>query len=260
MRGAEHPANVSWTHPFLPPLKPLPSTAARRTFIDITEDSHNPSDIDKVLNLTDNMPLAVNLIAHLVDYEGCHSVLTRWPTEKTALLSEGYDRQSNLDLSISFSLSSPRVTLDAKELLTLLSILPNGLSDDELVQSNLHVRDPLQCKANLLSTSLAYVDDEKRLKLYLPIREYIKHGFPPGPGLVSVAARLVPVNTLSAVTSLHQQADHHVAVDDYSVPLDNHLVEDYYIPAALPTPSCSYIDPQASPSSVDPEALTSIST
>ncbi|KAJ7841250.1 hypothetical protein B0H13DRAFT_2286978 [Mycena leptocephala] len=63
-------------------------------------------DIDQLLRVTDNMPLAVDLIAHLVDYEGLDNVFTRWETAKTSLLSVGYDRKSNLDVSISLSLKS----------------------------------------------------------------------------------------------------------------------------------------------------------
>ncbi|KAJ6556232.1 P-loop containing nucleoside triphosphate hydrolase protein [Mycena capillaripes] len=67
MRGAKRPAKVPWSHPFLPPLKPLSDEAARQTFIDIAEDTHNNQEIDELLRLTDNMPLAVDLVAHLVD-------------------------------------------------------------------------------------------------------------------------------------------------------------------------------------------------
>ncbi|KAJ6554020.1 P-loop containing nucleoside triphosphate hydrolase protein [Mycena vulgaris] len=67
MRGTERPASVRWTRPFLPALKPLTQDAARQTFIDIADDCHNSDDIDKVLLLTDNMPLAIDLMAHLVE-------------------------------------------------------------------------------------------------------------------------------------------------------------------------------------------------
>ena len=67
MRGVERPGKVRWTRPFLLPLKPLDQDAARKTFIDIAEDGHNPDEVDKVLSLADNMPLAINLLAHLVD-------------------------------------------------------------------------------------------------------------------------------------------------------------------------------------------------
>ncbi|KAJ7812597.1 hypothetical protein B0H13DRAFT_1666155, partial [Mycena leptocephala] len=139
MRGAERPAKVAWTRPFLQPLKPLEQDAARQTFIDIADGIHDAHEVDKVLALTDNMPLAINLLAHLVDSEGCTNVLSRWQEEKTSLISDGYDKRSNLDLSISLSLSSPRLNSfpHSKDLLSLLSMLPDGLSDAELVQSNL---------------------------------------------------------------------------------------------------------------------------
>ncbi|KAJ6507670.1 hypothetical protein DFH09DRAFT_1199537, partial [Mycena vulgaris] len=139
MRGTERPASVRWTRPFLPALKPLTQDAAQQTFIDIADDCHNSDDIDKVLLLTDNMPLAIDLIAHLVESEGCSNVLARWVEEKTSVISDGYDKRSNLDLSLSMSLSSPRITSvpHCQDLLSLLSMLPDGLSDIELVQSKL---------------------------------------------------------------------------------------------------------------------------
>ncbi|KAF8196282.1 hypothetical protein K438DRAFT_2122342 [Mycena galopus ATCC 62051] len=169
MRGAERPAKVQWTHPFLVPLQSLSNDAARQTFIEITHNSHTIEEIDKLLGFTDNMPLAVDLIAHLVDYEGFANVLARWKTEKTSLLSVGFDQQSSVEASINLSLSSPRITPGSKELLSLLSILPNGLSEAELVQSNLGIPNILSCKAALQATSLTYRDNNQRLML---IREH----------------------------------------------------------------------------------------
>ncbi|KAJ7806494.1 hypothetical protein B0H13DRAFT_1929594 [Mycena leptocephala] len=186
MRGAERPAKVAWTHPFLPLLKPLEQAAARKTFIDIADNTHDPNEVDKVLSLTDNMPLAICLMAHLVDSEGCSHVLSHWEEEKTSLISEGYDRTSNLDLSISLSLSSPRLNTfpHSKDLLSLLSMLPDGLSDVELVQSKLPLDNILGCKAALICTSLAYSDEHKRLKALVPIREYMQKIQPPGDHLI----------------------------------------------------------------------------
>ncbi|KAJ7831555.1 hypothetical protein B0H13DRAFT_1915405 [Mycena leptocephala] len=184
MRGAERPAKVRWTHPFLLPLQPLSDEAAHQTFMDITDGVYATKDINQLLRFTDNMPLAVDLIAHLVDYEGLINVLARWETEKTSLLSVGYDRKSNLDTSISLSLSSPRITSDSKELLSLLSILPNGLSDAELVQSNLPIPNILSCKAALQATSLVYQDGNKRLLSLMPVREHIQQFLPPSQSLI----------------------------------------------------------------------------
>ncbi|KAJ7440871.1 hypothetical protein FB451DRAFT_1442779 [Mycena latifolia] len=185
MRGAERPAKVQWTRPFLAPLKPLSDVAARDTFFAIAEDVHDSKDVDEVLSLTDNMPLAVDLIAHAVDMEGsCSAVLARWKSEKTSLLSTGNDRKSNLDTSITISLSSSRMSTGAKDLLSLLSILPDGLSDVELVQSKLSINDIMTCKATLLATSLAYMDDRKRLQSLVPIREHMQCFYPPSPLLI----------------------------------------------------------------------------
>ncbi|KAJ7469555.1 hypothetical protein FB451DRAFT_1476388 [Mycena latifolia] len=183
MRGAERPSKVHWTHPFLPPLKPLADYAARQTFIDITDNDHDNEEITQLLERTDNMLLAVNLLANLVDYEGCSGVLAWWKTENTYMLSEGHDKSSNLNSSIAISLSCPQMTSGAQSLLSLLSILPDGLSNVELLQSVLPVPDILTCKAVLLQTSLAYTDS-KHLKVLVPIREYMQHIHPPSPSLV----------------------------------------------------------------------------
>ncbi|KAJ7028888.1 P-loop containing nucleoside triphosphate hydrolase protein, partial [Mycena alexandri] len=181
MRGAERPSKVQWTRPFLLPLLPLAQDAARKMFLDIADDKHLLEDVDQVLSLTDNMPLSISLLAHLADIEGCKDILFRWGTEKTTLISEGSDKSSNLELSISFSLSSPRIasTPQAQDLLALLSMLPDGLSDVELRQTKFPITDILGCKATLLRTALAYTDGHKRLKVLVPIREYMGKLFPP---------------------------------------------------------------------------------
>jgi hypothetical protein len=186
MRGAERPADVRWSRPFLGPLKPLAQEAARQTFIDIADDIHETEDIDKVLLLVDNMPLAISLIANLVDSEGITSVLSRWETQRTSILSEGHDARSNLELSISLSLSGPRIRSapHAHHLLSLLSMLPEGLSDVELLQSKLPIENILACKSILLRTALAYTDGQKRLKTLVPIREYVQRNQPPTTSLI----------------------------------------------------------------------------
>ncbi|KAJ7798719.1 hypothetical protein B0H14DRAFT_3156808 [Mycena olivaceomarginata] len=186
IRGAERPAKVLWTRPFLGPLQPLDQEAARRTFVDIADSGHSLDEVDRVLSLTDNMPLAISLLAHLVDTEGCPTVLSRWHKEKTSLISEGFDKRSNLDLSISLSLSSPRIQLlpHSQELLSLLSMLPDGLADVDLIQSKLPLENILKCKTVLKSTALAYSDKDRRLRVLTPIQEYLQQHHPPGDHLV----------------------------------------------------------------------------
>ncbi|KAJ7679400.1 hypothetical protein DFH06DRAFT_1033153 [Mycena polygramma] len=176
MRGAERPAKVAWTHPFLLPLTPLSDDSARQMFLDIADDPHNSEEMNQLLRFTDNMPLAVDLIAHMADYEGCGNVLARWEKEKTSLLSAGNpdDRRSNLDASVRLSLSSPRISPGARDLLSLLSILPDGLSDVELLQSNIPIQSIQGCKSTLLGTSLAYMDNHRQLRSLMPVREHVQ--------------------------------------------------------------------------------------
>ncbi|KAJ7788329.1 hypothetical protein B0H14DRAFT_2398505, partial [Mycena olivaceomarginata] len=168
MRGAEQPAKVLWTRPFLRTLQPLDQQAARLTFVDIADSGHSQEEI---LSLTDNMPLAISLLARLADTEGCSNVLSCWEKEKTSLISEGFDKRSNLDLSISLSLLSPRIQLlpQSQELLSLLLMLPDGLADVDLIPSKLPLGNILACKAALKSIALAYSDEHKRSKVLMPI-------------------------------------------------------------------------------------------
>ncbi|KAF7323580.1 ATPase-AAA-core domain-containing protein [Mycena kentingensis (nom. inval.)] len=184
MRGAERPAKTQWTRPFLPPLSPLTTEAATETFLAITDnvDSEIPGQLDELLQLTDNIPLAVDLLANLVDIEGCAPVLASWATHKTSLVSAGRDPRSNLDISISLSLASPRMKAspNALALLSVLSILPDGLAEADLLHSDLPLDDILACRQTLLRTSLAYVDTQSaRLKVLVPIREYVQAAHPP---------------------------------------------------------------------------------
>ncbi|KAJ7644954.1 hypothetical protein FB45DRAFT_301198 [Roridomyces roridus] len=180
MRGAERPSGVRWSRPFLQPLGPLSEEAARTMFFEIADEDHHPTEVNQLLQFADNMPLAIDLMAHLVAYEGCADVLARLETERTALLSGGRDRRSSLDASIALSLSSARVKSQpgATDLLSLLAILPDGLSDVELGHSALPIDDIFACRTVLLSTSLVYYDTKKRLRSLVPIREYMQRSHP----------------------------------------------------------------------------------
>ncbi|KAF8195321.1 P-loop containing nucleoside triphosphate hydrolase protein [Mycena galopus ATCC 62051] len=181
MRGAERPAKIKWTRPFLPPLEPLSQAASRQTFFDIADTKHNLEEVDQVLAIADNMPLAINLLAHLVLTEGCSQVIASLERETTSVVSEGFDKRTNLAASISLSLSSPRIMSfpQSLDLLSILSLLPDGISDAELLRIKVPIPKIMECKTALLRASLAYTDDRKRLKSLVPIREYIKKVKPP---------------------------------------------------------------------------------
>jgi hypothetical protein len=165
---------------------PLTVIAARQTFIDIADEIHNNAEVDQLLDITDNVPLAIQLVATIAASEGCQTTLERWKLERTALLSAGSDKRSNLEISISLSLSCPRMLSSphAVELLSLMSLMSDGISDMDLMQSNIPIPDIPECKTTLIRTSLAYVDHLGRFKVLNLIREYIHTTRPPTPFLV----------------------------------------------------------------------------
>ncbi|KAJ7046392.1 hypothetical protein C8F04DRAFT_1064144 [Mycena alexandri] len=179
MRGAERPGKVQWTRPCPLPLAPLSEAAALQTFRDISDSpDESNTGVQDLLDLAGGLPLAVSLIANVAAYEGCDTALERWRTESTRLLSDGFDKTSSLEISVTLSLSSPRMDLEAQKLLSILSMLPDGLSEADLVQSNLPISGILRCKMTLIRTSLAYIDYGHRLKVLVPIREYVRSIYP----------------------------------------------------------------------------------
>ncbi|KAF8154328.1 hypothetical protein K438DRAFT_1777960 [Mycena galopus ATCC 62051] len=183
MRGAERPGKVKWTRPFLPPLEPLPTSASRQIFLEVAEDPKpgEESALDDLLDLSGSLPLAVSLIANIASFEGYSGTLSRWQIENITLLSDGHDKRSNLEKSITLSLNSPRISSSphAKNLLSLLSLLPDGIRAEEIIASHVPIADVRSAQALLIGTSLAYVNAKERLTALSPIREYIRRSHPP---------------------------------------------------------------------------------
>ncbi|KAJ6565949.1 hypothetical protein DFH09DRAFT_1157339 [Mycena vulgaris] len=189
LRGTEHPGRVKWTRPFLPPLQPLHPSATRKIFLDISDPptDEEESDLTEILDLTGHLPLAASLMASVTSSEGYSSALARWKQENTSMVSAGADKQSNLEKSILVSLTSPRMvsTPAAQDLLSVLSVLPDGLSESELTARIIPIPFILDCKSVLLRTSLAYIDYNRRLKALNPIRDYIQRLYPPKMSLLN---------------------------------------------------------------------------
>ncbi|KAJ7254526.1 hypothetical protein C8J57DRAFT_1657812 [Mycena rebaudengoi] len=183
LRGAERPSKVKWTKPFLAPLEPLSNVAACKTFIAVADEGHDDASIKELLELTGNLPLAVSLVASVAGSEGCSQAISRWKLESTWMLSEGYDQRSSLDISIMLSYTSSRMTPGAQELLSILSLLPDGLANADLLQAKLPIPDILACKATLIQMALAFVGQDQHLKVLVPIREHILSIHPPANSL-----------------------------------------------------------------------------
>jgi hypothetical protein len=183
MRGAERPGRVKWNRPFLPPLEPLSPSASRRIFIEVADEPGSGEELalDDLLDLSGSCPLAVSLLANIASFEGYSSTLVRWQTENTALLSEGHDKRSNLEKSITLSVNSPRISSspDARSLVSLLSLLPDGIRAEDIIAAKVLIPNVRQCQSVLIGTSMAYIDVKGRLKTLTPVREYLRRAYPP---------------------------------------------------------------------------------
>ncbi|KAJ7452066.1 hypothetical protein B0H11DRAFT_2288746 [Mycena galericulata] len=182
MRGQERPSKMRWNRPFIAPLKPLSSDAAHQIFLTITDatSEEDAARITELVSLTGNLPLVVTLMAHVASYEGCETVLSRWKKENVSLLSDGFDKNTNLETSLRISLSSPRMTScpGALQFLSFLSLLPDGISDVDLFKSSCPIPELPRAKSTLLRTSLAHIE-AGRLKVLAPVRELMRQIHPP---------------------------------------------------------------------------------
>ncbi|KAJ7900511.1 P-loop containing nucleoside triphosphate hydrolase protein, partial [Mycena leptocephala] len=183
MRGAERPGNVKWSKPFLPPIEPLSVSASRQIFVEVAEEPGPGEEtaLDELLTLSGNLPLAVSLMANIVSFEGYSGVLSRWHQENTALLSDGHNKSSNLEKSILLSLNGPRMSSspNARDLLSLLSLFPDGVTVKDLIACQVPIPQIGQCASSLVQTSLAYMDIGGHIKCLVPIRENMGRVYPP---------------------------------------------------------------------------------
>lgn len=185
MRGSERPLGVAWSRPFLKVLSPLDSASAMQTFLAISNVSEDDEHLLPLLEKLGNLPLAVTLIASIAQYEPLESILERWNAESTAIAARADgagSKTSSLNVSLELSLHSPRLKIfpGAFELLSMLSILPDGIFDDRLPLIDPELRSThLRYIDVLLKTCLAYRDSSNRLRVLPPIREFILDRYTP---------------------------------------------------------------------------------
>ncbi|KAJ6546497.1 hypothetical protein DFH09DRAFT_1171190 [Mycena vulgaris] len=175
MRGSERPAGVQWSRPFLPQLGPLDVPSARKAFLALSDSLEDDPWIDPLLTAIDCVPLAVALMANLAETDSPESLLLRWREEHSSLLHRTPDRRSSLDISIGISLNSPRMKAvpEAFTLLSLISLLPDGIDNTQLGVIFPSIAKARRALAVLWSTSLAYNDGHNRTRVLSPIRSHM---------------------------------------------------------------------------------------
>ena len=128
MRGTERPGQTHWTEPTLAPLKTLDFRAAHVAWKRITNNFDDSAK--QLIAAVDNVPLAVNVLAHLAQATSPALLWKEWKEKFTGLVQRGHSHKlSNLEYSIQLSLDSKRMRDEpsATKLLGVLSVLPDGI-------------------------------------------------------------------------------------------------------------------------------------
>ena len=171
MRGSEPPYGVPWHDAFR--LAPLRLDEARQLFLFIAGDRYSADpQLDDLVGQQGGIPLPLALLAHIVI--GASSLASLWKDWQ-----EAYAQETSLltlmERALELSLNGPRMTEDARQLLSLLALLPNGIARVDAQ----HVLPDAseQAVAVLHETGLAS-DDGKRLRVARSIREFMQRHHP----------------------------------------------------------------------------------
>ncbi|KZV95058.1 hypothetical protein EXIGLDRAFT_834534 [Exidia glandulosa HHB12029] len=186
LRGSERPQGVPWTRPFLPPLQPLDDAAARQLFVSISDVVEDSVQLDRLLSLFDNIPLAISLAACLAQYQPISSLLAQWNDSKSSMLrrNDGRHRLTSLDASIALSIESSRMqqAQSAIQLLSLLSLLPHGAFSTDISLWAGPLPEVARAISTLIQNALAWRTSDNRIRVLAPIREYMLLHHPPNNG------------------------------------------------------------------------------
>jgi hypothetical protein len=175
IRGDQRPLGPRWKEAIR--IGPFGLPAARETFVDIAGARfQSDPDLDRLLEAIDRLPIAVVLLAHQAEAEPhLASLWKRWQEKRTALLrnADGKERLTNIEVSLDPSLDGPRMTAEARRLLSVLALLPDGVAHEDL-----DALMPGEAAAVLRKVGLGF-DQGTRLRVLAPIREYVSRQHPP---------------------------------------------------------------------------------
>ena len=179
-RGTARPAGLRWRDFTM--LSPLPLADARRLFLAVagTGFATDPH-LDGLLTELDGVPLAVELMGYAAQGQpALDEVAERWQAERTGMLQRmgGASRELSVAVSVETSIASPLMTTPARRLLTLLGVLPDGITHEDL--GALLPGDGLGAAAVLRQLGLAF-DEATRLRMLAPIRDHTAATHPPDP-------------------------------------------------------------------------------
>jgi tetratricopeptide (TPR) repeat protein len=177
--GEQRPAGPRWREAIR--LRPLPLEPARAAFLAVAGERHRADPhLDRLIEAVEGLPLAVDLLAHEAEaMPNLAELWRRWESERSGLLQRagGLTPESSVEVSVRLSLQSPRMSAPALRLASLLALLPDGLSPEDLPAV---LPDDGRAATALRQIGLA-VAQAPRVRLLAPIREVLRRIQPPQP-------------------------------------------------------------------------------
>ncbi|KZO91858.1 hypothetical protein CALVIDRAFT_601938 [Calocera viscosa TUFC12733] len=180
MRGTIAPTAVDWEPTCSVPLDRLPLDAARKIWLRTC--GHNDDKLDTLLRKLDGLPLAIHLMACQGKYLTPTQLLAAYKRERTRLIKVGRaGRLKSLEVSTRLSLACDpmRQEPNALALLSVLCLLPDGLTIDELPDVLPSMRAGITAAASVLMQVALAFQDKDRLRMLSPIRDFILREHPP---------------------------------------------------------------------------------
>ncbi|MGH8571982.1 MAG: AAA family ATPase, partial [Gammaproteobacteria bacterium] len=178
LRGAQRPTGPHWSESVQVPQLPLDQ--GRKVFLAIAGERYGEDpNLDPLLTHLDGMPLAIKLLAGAAEGEPDLAALSRrWTQERTGLLRRAGAAGQQVSAAASFelSISSPLMTAEARRLLSLLAVVPNGISHDDLPHLESEIGE--DAAPTLRKVGLAF-DEASRLRTLKPIADYVLAQHPP---------------------------------------------------------------------------------
>ncbi len=192
VKGKERPISVDWTWPPLSPLQPISLSGVDSIFRDITGIQAVDQYTRNLLQSVEGIPLAITLISDLLrnGTETSSSLWKRWSYEEQAqnlimdtALDDRRAQISKIDVAISVSIGSLQVQryTEARNILAMLSLLPDGFSLDDThlleLQTLLKANNLHKCLDTLQNLGLLQIDEAlvpPRIRVTRPIGNYCR--------------------------------------------------------------------------------------
>jgi tetratricopeptide (TPR) repeat protein len=176
IRGLERPHSVAWGPTI--EAETLSERVARDVFVEAAGRPAFRSDrfLPRILDAMDGVPLAITLMAHFAEtFDSLQPVWERWQQKRTAMLKEGMGKGRLNNIAVSYELSIGALSSAARRLLTVLALLPDGVARVDLTRI---FPEPEDAADELQRRALA-VDEEGRVRMRAPLREYMVAEHPP---------------------------------------------------------------------------------